>query len=415
MRLMMHGLVYLSTSFLNKAIPFLMLPVMTRYLSPAQYGLLSLFVAGNGLVGAFVGMSMHTNIASNFYTGTRQEIGKVVGNVIFALSVTSFVTFALIASASLVLKAGYLIPWGYLLLMPVLAFCSMIATLYTTILRHEGRVFAFAAFEVLQTVLTIAVTLLLLAGFGWGWASQVAAMTATGLIFMAVSWRYMHRNGYLLMQFDRHVLRAILELSLPLIPHAIGGMVIASSDRLFIERMVGIEAVGLYAIGYSFGMSMGLVSDSFARAWGPWVFRALSTGGEQEKMQIVRLSYAAVVGMYLAATAIAWISAAILPYLAAPSYIAAGEFIFWVAMAYATRGAYQVFFPILVHIRKTFFLAFSTMAAACLNIALNLMLIERYGAIGAAYATFAAYSASALLVFWYQHRNFTMPWFRIAA
>lgn len=414
MQVVKHGLIYLSASIVNKAVPFLLLPIMTRYLSPAEYGLLSLFVVLNGLVGAFVGMAMHTNIATNFYTESREQVGKVIGNVVIVLAATTCIALLLIAPVSVAFDELFSLPTRYFLLMPLLAFMSMVATLNTTILRNEGRVYAFAIFEIGQTVLTVATTMVLLAGFGWGWMSQVSGMLVSGIVFLVVSWRYMLGRGFLRLQFDQTTVRDILALSLPLVPHALGGIVIAASDRIFIERMVGLEAVALYSVGYSFGMAMSLVSDSFARAWGPWVYRTLAMPTDEAKREIVRHSYFAIAGMYVAAILIAWVAAGILPFMVTDSYRAASEFILWVTLAYATRGVYQVFFPFLVHLRKTSFLAVSTVIAACLNIVLNVVFIDAFGAIGAAYATMASFAASALLVFAYQSRKYPMPWFRIA-
>ena len=57
------------------------------------------------------------------------------------------------------------------------------------------------------------------------------------------------------------------------------------------------------------------------------------------------------------------------------------------------------------------FLALSTSLAAIINLLLNYFFVNMYGAIGAAYATAIAFFIGAILVFEYQRRNFTMPWF----
>src|SRR5690606_10190492 len=94
-------------------------------------------------------------------------------------------------------------------------------------------------------------------------------------------------------------------------------------------------------------------------------------------------------------------------------YYAASDFILWVALGYAIRGVYQVFFPYLVHVNKTRFLAVCTIVAALVNILLNYFLIKAFGSIGAAYATAVAFFVSAVLVFWYQQKYYPMPWFKL--
>src|SRR5690606_11761461 len=100
----------------------------------------------------------------------------------------------------------------------------------------------------------------------------------------------------------------------------------------------------------------------------------------------------------------------VLPFMVTEGFLAARQFIVWVTLGYVLRGIYQVFFPFLVHMRRTHFLAISTSLSALLNLLLNYLLIHAFGALGAAYATVASFALSAPLVFWYQQRHFPMPW-----
>jgi len=87
------------------------------------------------------------------------------------------------------------------------------------------------------------------------------------------------------------------------------------------------------------------------------------------------------------------------------------EYIYWIAIGFAMHGVYKIFFPYLVFLGKTNILGVSTTVAAIANIILNYLLINKYGTVGAAYATIASYSMSAMLVFAYQYKHCPMPWF----
>ena len=60
-----NAVVYLGASVINKAAPFLLLPVITSYLEPSEFGVLSLFLIVNGLFFAAIGMNIHANISSD--------------------------------------------------------------------------------------------------------------------------------------------------------------------------------------------------------------------------------------------------------------------------------------------------------------------------------------------------------------
>ncbi len=403
--------IYLSSSILSKSIPFLLLPILTKYLSPAEYGTLSIFLISISIYGAFIGMHSHVNIAKNYYKMERSELAKVVGNILYILVVTLVIYFLLTFGIYTQFDTVFSIPTELLLIVPFMAFMQMINNLNTTILRNEQRAYMFGVFEVSLTAVVMAVTVLSLVVLGFGWYSQVVGIFVAGVIFSIIGFIYMSKRGYITLEFDKDKIRSILNISVPLIPHVLGGLVIAASDRLFIEQMVSLEAVGLYAVGYSFGMIVMLFTDAFIKAWSPWFYKNLANPTDSKKIKIVKYTYVFVIGLFVLAGLISVVAEFMLPYFVDEKFYGASEFIFWVALGYAVRGVYQIFFPYLVHISRTSFLATSTVLAALVNLVLNYIFINIFGAIGAAYATVVAFTVSALLVFWYQQKNYYMPWF----
>ena len=100
MQVIKNSIIYLGTSIINKAIPFLLLPIMTRYLTPADYGILAIFLVLNNFLSAFVGMNIHSNISINYYSVPRAELAKIIGNIMIILSFTSSMVFVIILGVS---------------------------------------------------------------------------------------------------------------------------------------------------------------------------------------------------------------------------------------------------------------------------------------------------------------------------
>ena len=411
MKLLKNSAIYLSSSMLSKAIPFLLLPIITKYLTPEEYGLLSIFLIIITLYGAFIGMNMHTNISKNFFKIQKEELALYIGNIFHILIFTFALYMLFTFLINLWSNTLFSIPTYWLYLIPALSVMTMVNELNTTILRNEQRAYMFGFFEISNTVAKMGFTILFLIVFSFGWYAQVFGMVIGSVVFFIVGIVYMKSRGYLNFTFDTEKIKSILHISIPLVPHALGGIVIAMSDRLFIERMVGLEAVGLYAVGYSFGMIVMLFTDAFIKAWSPWFYKNLVEPTDSQKQKIVKYTYVYIIGLFVLATIISIVAEFILPYFVDERFYGASVFIFWVAFGYAVRGIYQIFFPYLVHISCTSFLATSTAVAAIVNLILNYMLIDLYGAIGAAYATAIAFAVGALLVFWYQQKNYYMPWF----
>lgn len=405
--------IYLGSSMLNKMIPFLLLPIMTSYLSPEEYGVLSIYVILISFYGAFVGMAIQTNISKNFFKVSKEELSLIIGNILIILFSTFTLSLIFTYCLTLYLDTIFSIPTYWLLAIPFISVMMMINEINTTILRNEQRAYMFGIFEISNTFIKMSLTIVFLVVFSLGWYSQVLGIFIGSVIFFLVGIFYMRERGYISMALNKEKIKAILSISFPLVPHVIGGIVIAMSDRLFIEQMVGIEAVGIYSVGYMFGMVVLLFTDAFIKAWSPWFYKAIVSPTEEKKIKIVKYSYIYIVSVFVLAILISYVGEWILPYVVDEKFYHAKEYIMWISLGYAVHGVYKIFFPYLVHINKTTFLAFSTLLAAVINVILNYFFIQYYGAIGAAYATIVSFLVSVILVFLYQKNHLDMPWFNM--
>lgn len=410
MQVIKSSLIYLGSSVLNKAIPFLLLPILTKYLSPEEYGVLSIFQLMISFSTAFIGMAVHTNISKNFFKYSKQQTSLMIGNILMVLSLTTLIYFVVTLSVSFYYQEIFSVPSNWVVIIPLLSFMLMINTLNLTILRNQEKAYLFGVFEVINTAINMGVTILLLVMYHYGWYARAGGIIVAYTLFFIISLLHMSRNGFIILRYDREEVRKILKLSIPLIPHVVGGIIITLSDRFFIERMVSLEMVGLYSVGYMFGMVVILFTNAFLKAWSPWFYKMLSDANSTKKMKIVRYSYLYILATFIIAFGISIFARFIIPYVVDVRYIGAEIYVFWIAIGYAVHGVYKIFFPYLVHIDKTAFLGLSTAIAAVLNLIFNYLLINQFGAIGAAYATVLSFVVSASLVFWYQNKHFKMPW-----
>lgn len=406
-----NSIIYLLSSIISKAVPFLLLPIMTKYLNPTEYGLLSIYTIMISFFYAFIGMNMQANISKNFFKISKNEMSFYIGNILFILSLT-FTLYSIITYiVSLFFSSIFSIPSQWLFLLPFMSVVMMINELNTTILQNEQRAYIFGLFEISNSTIKMGLTILFLVIFSMGWYSQVIGTLLGGLILSSIGIIYMKKRDYITLKYDKEKIKSILNISFPFIPHLLGGIVIAMSDRLFIEKMVSLKAVGIYSVGYMFGMVVLLFTDAFIKAWSPWFYKNLAEVTDSKKNKIVKYTYIYIILLFVLAIGISICAKFILPYFVDIKYYGANQYILWISLGYAVQGVYKIFFPYLVHINRTSFLAISTVVAALLNLILNYFLIKLFGTIGAAYATILAFMVSAIMVFWYQQKNYYMPWF----
>jgi O-antigen/teichoic acid export membrane protein len=73
--------VYLFSSILNAAIPFALLPILTRHLSPTEYGEVAMLTTLVGALGAFVGLNVVGAAGRKYFDGDngRDELRWFIG------------------------------------------------------------------------------------------------------------------------------------------------------------------------------------------------------------------------------------------------------------------------------------------------------------------------------------------------
>lgn len=300
---------------------------------------------------------------------------------------------------------------SWYLAMPVIACMNMANLLNLTLLRTKEQPYRYAAWEVSHAVLNLLISLILVIYFGGGWEGRAVGIMAPLLIYGVIGLYAFSQHGILWADWSWSDIKETLRVSVPLIPHALAAVVIIFSDRLFIQELLGDDAVGVYSVGYQIGMVVMLFTDAFLKAWQPWFYKKLASDANENKYLIVRYTRLYLVTLIFGATIYSSMAEKIFPYIVGEQYLSAASVIFPVALSYIAFGAFQIFFPYLVYTKKTNILVVISPFSALLNIGLNILLIPRFGMVGAAYATIAAYFLSALLVFSFSNKFYPMPWF----
>lgn len=124
MSLLKGASVYLVSNILNAVIPFLLLPVLTRYLSPAEYGQIAMFQTLLAGIGTFIGLNAVGAANRKFYDGDIDEtvLRQFNGSCVHILIVSSLITFIGIYLFQNQLSEFLAIPTSWILAAVVISF-----------------------------------------------------------------------------------------------------------------------------------------------------------------------------------------------------------------------------------------------------------------------------------------------------
>ena len=185
-----------------------------------------------------------------------------------------------------------------------------------------------------------------------------------------------------------------LKFNIPLLPHYLSMVVLSSSDRIMISRMVGDAEAGIYSLAYSVSLVMTMFNQALLQTLEPWIYRKLKEG---ESKDIAGVAYP--VFAFIAAINVVLVLFApeIIAIFAPESYRDAIWCIPAVSLSCYFMFLYTFFATFEFYYEKTNYIAFASIGGALLNIALNYICILKFGYVAAAYTTLVCYIIFSLM------------------
>jgi O-antigen/teichoic acid export membrane protein len=416
----LRGLIYLGkmsggyfiTTIINNSIPFLVLPILTRYLAPQQYANVALFSLLLAFANALIGISMSTVITKHFFNSDKKQLAMLIGSSIFILSVFSLAAILLIILAYPFLRNIIDLNLFWLIFVPFTSFIFLVFSIGLTVMRNEKKSFLFGKHQIGNTAIDIAVSLLLVVLLLQGWQGRVGGIIISNFISALLMIYYLKSNEYLSFAISKKTVKNILSTVLPLIPHAFQSVVIFQVGLLFMQFYFSKELLGLYAVALQVAFAVKLLNVALALSWSPYLYEQLARKHAINKMYLTRMLLALVVVMSLGMLFIIIFSGIILRIMTNKQYFGAKEFIPWFTVGYFFNGLYVFLTPFLIKFEKQKFISTVSLLNMIIMIVLNVLFINAFGYIGTAYA----FSIICFLMFlafaWKAQQVFPLPWLR---
>lgn len=401
--------IYTLSNIINKAIPFFLLPIVTVYLSPEDYGIVSMFTVLIGIVTPFLGFNMHGAINRKYFERER-NFSEYISTALYILTSTSIVVLLFFTLNSETISNLSSFPEKWLFLVVVAGSCNSLILTVLTLWQVRERAFKYGFFQVLQSFLNVFLSIILITLFHQGWLGRINGQVVAYILFAFIGLTIVVTREKLNFKFNWSYAKDIFKFGIPLIPHTLGAFLITMMDRVFVTNMVGVSETGIYTIGYQIGMIIGVLQDSFNNAWVPQLFKSLNQKRGDFKEKIVKITYLYFVIILILATILSLISSIIVDVFVGDNFKESVQFIGWISFGFAFNGMYKMVNGVIFYEKKTHLLSMATFLTAFLNIIFNYFFIKWNGSIGAAQATALAFFVSFIFTWVLASRVYPMPW-----
>lgn len=387
------GIGYTIGNILIKGIGILTLPLFSRIMTTAEFGVYNVFVSYDSLLYVIISLALHSCVqsANRLYKGKIDDFVSsisliYIGNMLF---------FTLVA----VLFGKQIGQWlgleHYLIFALILySFGSAILTLYNTWISLNYAYKQYLIVALVNSLGNVLVSLLLIFTV---FRSQrdigrivgsTAVITCLAVVLLGAIFKKARPR------FNGTYWKFAIKYSLPIVPHGISQVLLAQFDRIMIRNMVSDAAAGIYSLAGNIKIIITVITSSVSTVWTTWFYGEMNKGDTRNirtrATQLTALFAVMTIGVMALSPELVWILGGkeyeLAKYVAVP--MALDAFILFMYELICCGEYYA---------QKTLYIMYGTIGAAILNVILNYIFIQKYGFIAAAYTTLFAYVCYLLL------------------
>lgn len=387
---------FLICNIMQKCVSLITTPIFTRMLTTTQYGQ---FTAYNSWLAIF---TIFTTIKLDYAVynkGMSKYKDDRVGYMSSMQGTTTLITFlvfivyllfrtqinAITELNTFIMCAMFL----ELLFRPAITFWMLKQ-------RYEYKYMSVLIVTLILTIVNAFVGVVAVSVSVEKGVARILSAVAVQVLVGCVLYIYNFRVGKKF--FSVEYAKFAVLFNLPLLPHYFSTYILDQADRIMIQKMCGLSAVGIYGVAYSVGLIMKMVSTSIGQALTPWEYQNLEKKNFKEIGNLffpIMLVVGGALALFMA------FAPEVMRILAGQKYYEAVYIVPLVTASVFFMLMYTIFSNIeFFYDANKMSFVFSSVAAI-VNVILNYIFINLYGYIAAGYTTLACYSLLAIGHFMY--------------
>lgn len=374
------------SGFILRGISFITVPIFTRLLTTSEYGSFSVYQSWESVFVYMVTLGVAYGGFNNGMVRYPKDREGYTSSVMGLICLMGAIWCAIVLLFPVQVSSLLGMPDSYVLLMLIEVVASEVYDVWTCRARFdfEYRKVVGAAVFLAIGVPALGISAIVLSQ-DKVLARIVGEVVAYVGIAVAVGAATLRRSRRF---FCWDYCKFTLLFNIPLLPHYLSQVVLSSSDRIMIGRMCSTSDAGVYSIAYSAGMIMTVLTSSLTSTVIPWLYRKM----EQKHYDRVGKVGLELLGMLgVAILLMDAFAPDIVAILAPARYGAAMQLVPVIAASVFFMFLYSYCSNIEFFWEKTRVATVASVAAAVLNIVLNLVFIRLFGYQAAGYTTLVCY------------------------
>ena len=386
-----HAPKYLTGSIIGAGTTLLMTKYYTTVFTPAQFGILSLYLVMLKYITTLVSLNMDSS-ATRFYFDYKESRRDEYLSTIFWFITSLAIIVLYIGLVFMDVISNWISPNSYKIYFITLlvGVASVYVSFLIRILYNEQKSTSVLKHSIFQTFINHLSSFLFISYFNLGILGRISGQgLGYFLNVFTLLKEFSSQNLFRLkLTFNKAMASETFMLALPSIIASFQTVMFIYLDRIFIKHYIGDSAVGVYTLGYMLGQGLSMVYEAISQAILPKVYNDMNKNYEKAKNELEHFSYKYYIGLVIITVIISALSPIIVSVFSNDSYSEASSVMPFVMAGFMMGGFYKIPSLVLGYHKVVWFYPFLSFFSFGINALLNWWLIPIYGIVGAGFASF---------------------------
>lgn len=381
-KLAKNTLIFAIGTFSSKILVFLMMPLYTSVLSVKEYGTADLVVQVCNFLLPFASLGI-TNSIVVYGLDKKYKKSDILTTSIVVVCVGSLIFFIIKPFLIYIEDLN-----KYSIYIFIFLLTANLRAVLSQFVRAKNYLKLYSFDGILSTFTNILFTILFLITFDMGVKGYILAIIVSDAISILFLFTIASLQKFIKIKtLNIKVSKKMLTYSIPLIPTTVFWWIINISDRFILTNIKGLEENGLYAIAYKAPMLITLASSIFLEAW---QMSAISeTKNRQKFFSKIFTMYSSI--LFILISFLILNSKVFTNILVSKAFYESWKYIPILTIATGFSCFVSFLGSIYMTEKKSVYALYTIIIGAIVNIVLNFLLIPKFGAMGAAIATFISF------------------------
>ena len=390
-----HTATYAVANLVRRLAGFLMLPIYTRYLTPADYGVIGLMMFALALFEPIFGARLGVAIPKFYFDAAdgprrRAVIWGALGltSAVSVLGMVALIFLRGVGSEVIFGQSKYALSLGFFAVNLVSRPVEDTGMLY---LQMHARSRLFLAISMVKLLVQLVLNVLLVVVWREGVLGVVLSGVISSLALGAGMTLYIAACEA--PAFDWQTTRKMLQFCWPLWFSGLAGLYTGSAGGMYLRVLDNLSAVGRLELALRFAAVVGMVLwTPFAQHWAPMSYRYFKEADGPRKFRVAFVGIAAV--LFLGGLGISIFARPVIRLMTTPPFYAAAAVVPILTFGYVLNSLRWFFnFGFLATGRTKMSSLCHYLTAAVITVA-YIILVPLFGLMGAAVAQCIAFGAS---------------------